>query len=92
MPQVIQLTRIGESAPSKFQDIDDLMCAAFGVEPDATAWFANWYNLFCPLLACGKTFAEVRAIYDDEEDFLDEGRALTWLEENYTTESWREFK
>ncbi|MDA3808600.1 MAG: hypothetical protein PF440_11900 [Thiomicrorhabdus sp.] len=94
MPVCYQLTRVGEDKPSMLQDIDSELWEKFSSTPEPEnndKWFLNWHNTVGMLLAMGKTFKDIRRILDLPSESVDD-KVLTYLETNYTSNSWREFK
>lgn len=84
MPACFQLFPIGSNIPARFIDIDNAMCAYFGVTPDADLYYRYWYDTEGFSLACGRSFNDLRAIYPDRQAIID------WLEANYTVHAWYE--
>jgi hypothetical protein len=96
MPNYFTLSRRSdlESGPVVLQHIDDEMRVHFGVPPDKDNWYMDWYTFIGLPLACGKTFTQIRAIYNDfyqAPAFSDERRCveiIDWLDANFTSDAW----
>lgn len=82
MPAYFTLTKKGETEPSRFIDIDEALCAHFGITPDPVKYYRAWYDIEGLGLAMGMTWDKMRKINPDRTDIID------WLEDNYTTDSW----
>lgn len=82
MPGYFTLTKKGETAPSRFADIDDAMCAHFGVAPHKTDYYQAWYDIEGLGLAVGLTWEKMREINPERKPIID------WLEENYLPDAW----
>ena len=82
MPAYFTLTKKGETEPSRFVDIDDAMCAHFGVTPDTERYHRAWYDTEGLGLAMGHDWARLREINPERTDIIN------WLEANYTANSW----
>jgi len=99
MPVCFQLYPKGAQEPEKLQIVDDKMREAFEQPSDPDNWLGGWYDSIGFRLAMGKTFEEIRTRF---EAYIAEGNAvsyytmalelLTWLEEHYTVDSWREMR
>jgi len=87
MPICFTLTVKGENKPMKLQTIDDEMRAAFGAPPDPHRWFRNWYNTIGIGLAVGRSFAQLREVFANDAELVE---CLTYLEERYVPDCWRE--
>ncbi len=87
MPRCFALTKKGENEPTKLQAIDDEMRVAFGAPPDSSQWFRGWYNIIGLGLAVGKSFAQMRELFEDDAELVE---CLTYLEEKYESDCWRE--
>lgn len=87
MPRCFALTKKGENKPTKLQTIDDEMRAYFGELPDIENWLWNWHNRIGLALACGKTWDQIREIFEDSHELL---RAVDYLEERYVSDCWYE--
>lgn len=94
MPNCYRLVRKDGAAQQPgnqlFIDIDEAMCAHFGVQPHAENWFRNWENKFGLAMAMGMTYDQIRdKIPPDREDDFD---VLNWLESHYNIECWFEHR
>ena len=97
MSNCFQLTRKGATEPSTLVEVDNAICANFGVEP-GDDWFCNWYNSIGLALACGRTFDQIRAdcrYVDTDEAYIRAHymmltRIATFLEQNYDVYAWAE--
>lgn len=69
-------TQVKES----YEDIDNKMCAAFGVEPSASGFYCNWYDVISLIFAMGFTFHNIDMIV---HDIPEAKRIVEWLEEHY---------
>jgi hypothetical protein len=84
MPACFQLIPIGSDEPARFAEIDDAMCAHFGVTPDESRYYQQWYDIEGFGCAMGKTWAELRTLMPERAPIID------WLEQHYTCDSWTE--
>lgn len=84
MPNCFQLISKATNEPAKFAEIDNELCAAFGVEPDAVKFYAGWYDIVGLAAACGKSFDDMREIFESPEIL----RVIDYLDARYTTTSW----
>lgn len=48
-------------------EVDNDMCAAFGIEPDPVTFYEGWVDNIGFRLACGQSFDDLRADYQDEK-------------------------
>lgn len=84
MSHCFQLTRKGESEPSKLQSVDEHLCQHFNTEVHPENWFRNWYNIIGLGLAMGYTFREIKEKTTGYEDLID------FLESEYDATSFRD--
>ena len=70
-----------------FAEIDDKICQVFGMQPDTYRWVFNWYNCLGMLMAMGRSYQELKEIYEGNNDLL---QVIDWLEDNYIIDYWRE--
>lgn len=84
MPACFQLFPKGSTTPARFSDIDDAMCAHFGVNPDPDRYYRQWYDTEGFRLAIGHSLASQREESPERADIID------WLDANYSPESWYE--
>ena len=82
MPAYFTLTKKGETEPSRFIDIDDAMCAHFGVTPHETDYYRAWYDVEGLGLAMGYDWDKLREINPNRKPIID------WLEDNYLPNAW----
>ena len=67
---------------SKLIELDNELCAAFGIEPHAKNWFAGWMNSIGMMLAMHNDMAKARKICGDDQelnficDYIEEHFAL----------------
>lgn len=92
MPNCYSLTPINGTEPERLIAIDEKMCAHFGAEPHPTLWFRNWENNIGMLLACGRSWEEIKkACKEDGTEFGNElFEVAEWLEQHYTSDAWAE--
>lgn len=81
--------------PVSFQEIDALMCAHFGKEVSPTKYLLSWYDSVGLLLACGKSFEEIRTTYTELQAEYPEDtwptetlNIINWLDDNYVANCW----
>lgn len=74
---------------AQFIEADELMCKHFGVEPDPVNWYERWENMFGISLATGKSWADLKQIWEGDDDLLP---IIDWLSEHYTVDCWHEHK
>ena len=85
MPICFQLENKISGEVETLQKIDDRVWREFaGKEPSKSHWFLNWKNTIGFLLACGKSFEEIKEGCEDETQW----NLLTWLEERYKPVCW----
>jgi hypothetical protein len=89
MPNCFTLTKKSEDKRAVFQTIDDEMRAHFGEPPDAERWLWGWYDSIGLALACGKTWDEIRKLFEDSPELL---KVVDYLEERYVSDCWFEHK
>jgi hypothetical protein len=85
MPSCFALYRKGETEPMILHHVDLEMREHFGVEDDGN-WYKNWYNTIGLSLAIGHDLEKIREFFPDKVDVIE------FLEANYSTDSWKEFK
>jgi len=86
MPHCFSLTRKGEKETATLQSVDDAMCAHFGTIPNPKEWYKNWYSTIGLGLAVGHSLQKLKEFWPDKSEIID------WLDENYTSDAWREWK
>lgn len=105
MPACFSLTRRSaiDKGPVNLQQIDAEICEHFQVPCDAEHWCNNWYNYIGFMLAIGKSW---KWLYDDmlgeclSQPYASPGfkhwsfmlDILCFLEKEFTSDAWREFK
>lgn len=96
MPNCFQLTKIGDSAPSKLADIDNDICRHLGINPHPKMYAHCWVDIIGYAYAMGETpkswWAKVEKSYDDHgnPDMQPLSKISKYLAENYTSRSWAE--
>jgi hypothetical protein len=85
MPNCFNLTKIGEQEPTVLQKIDNELWLEFwGSIPEPNDfWYQNWYNIIGMLLACGRSFTEIKEILCGEMRPV-----IEYLAANYTSCAW----
>lgn len=102
MPACFQLTRKGESEPANLIEVDAEMCKHFNVECDPVKYHYGWYDSIGLRLALGWPFEKISGEYGERiADTADQetvdycvhmSKIISWLQENYTADSWHESK
>ena len=85
MANYFTLTKKGETESSKFNEIDDEMCAALNKKPDTVKYYLNWYDNIGFALACGKDWEWCKNEFKDWPEMIE---VINWLEENYISNCW----
>lgn len=96
MPNCFSLTRKSGGGPVSLTQIDEEMCRHFGVACHPTKWYHYWYDTIGFDLACGGTFAKMRAklieqISEDDPESEWDKRTLEivdWLDANFESDAW----
>jgi hypothetical protein len=98
MAVYFQLTRLGDSAPSTFQQIDNAICQNLNLPWDTDRYALGWYDYIGFLLALGKTFQQITDMLQEDiarqtrPERADEYRTMLrinhFLLENYTADAW----
>jgi hypothetical protein len=68
--------------PVKLNDVDQAMCEHFGVPVHPTKYYDMWFDLEGFALAMGKTWDEMRTMFEDRDAIID------FLSANYTPDAW----
>lgn len=90
MPAYLQLFPKGSNTPARFGQIDDAMCAHFGVTPDPNQYYRFWYDIEGFGLATGHSFDDMRARDEDAPPEESRRTIIDWLDEHYTSNAWTE--
>jgi hypothetical protein len=85
MPNCFTLTPKGATEPEKLADIDNKLCAHFGVEPDPEHYYQMWVDIEGLALAMGRDWQWMRENFDPERLPI-----INWLDEHYTPDAWAE--
>lgn len=87
MPNCFTLTRKSnpEAGPVPFATIDDEICAHLNVEANKAFWYAGWYDQIGLMIAIGKSWSEIREIFEDSTKLLP---VIDYLETNFTPDVW----
>ena len=100
MPACFQLFRktAPEDGAVKLSQIDDEICAHFGVTPHPVNYHAWWYDIIGFRLAMGKDWNNIREDLRERQDQANEPDLkehynhlldiTDWLEANFTADSW----
>ena len=86
MPNCFTLTRVGETEPRIFQDIDTELCTMLGVDEDPVEWVSGWYDILGLYLATGTPLDKLAACVHDERL----SRIATYLAAHYIVNAWVE--
>jgi hypothetical protein len=91
MPNVFSLSRISdpERTLCRFVDIDEELCAHFGVAPDPKTYYHRWYNFIGLGLSTGRTWDDMIAICTETGDSLMID-IISYLRERYSSDAWHE--
>ena len=87
MPNCFSLTPKGETRPQNLNSVDEALCKALGEPVSNTLWCRDWYNYIGLLLACGKTFDEIREVCCDSPEML---QVIDFLDAHYVSNAWYE--
>lgn len=100
MPVCFQLYKKGEQSAATLNSIDEAMCVHFNQPVDPKKYLAGWYDTIGFKLAMGKNWEQIRVDFrelavewpdEDTQMWVRTMLKITdWLEENYTSDSWRE--
>lgn len=90
MPNCFQLKSIETGKPKDFAELDNEMCAHFGIEPNPDRWLMDWCNFIGLSLAMGETFDEIRTYVYEDETLLH--NIIDYIEQRYVPEAWYESK
>lgn len=90
MPNCFQLFKKSEpTVACRFCDVDDEMCAHFGVTPDPVKYYLGWYDVIGLGIALGQSWDKMRDIHKDWPEILP---LIDYLEANYNTNAWYEIR
>jgi hypothetical protein len=96
MPVCFQLFRKGSASPQKLSDVDTAICAYLEEPVHDMFWAHGWYDFIGFHLACGDSFEKIAERIHAAGPLDDRTRAMLrinhFLMENYTVDSWREWK
>ena len=79
----IQFYKKGSNEPEKLTEVDNAICAHFGVEPDPVQWYNYWYVTVGFFLAMGKDYDYI------VREFPAHQALCQFLAANYETNNWR---
>lgn len=87
MPNCFSLRRKGnpEAGPVVLTTVDEEICRALDEEVDEKLWCRNWYNIVGLLLACGKSFDDIREICSDTPAIVE---VVNFLADNFVSDAW----
>ena len=84
MPNCFQLTRKGETEPTKLTVVDDFIRNKLNEEPDPERWCRHWMDTLGLGFALGRTFDELRKAFADT-DLIE---VIDILEEHFLVNAW----
>ena len=84
MANCFRLLSREDGQPVLLTEIDNRMAEHFGEEPHETKWFRYWYDKAGFSFAMGRTIAETRELFPEDNDILD------WIDANFTIDAWAE--
>lgn len=84
MANCFRLLSREDGQPALLTEIDNRMAEHFGEEPHETIWFRYWYDRAGFSFAMGRTIAETRELFPEDNDILD------WIDANFTIDAWAE--
>jgi len=89
MPACFQLTRKGDTEPSRFCDLDEAICQHLGVNADPVKYIYGWYDTVGLRLALGYSF---NTIIDNlkEVGAWELVAIAAYLNEHYISNAWHE--
>jgi hypothetical protein len=89
MPNSFQFIDKQTNEAEKFSIIDDKLRVHMGAPPNDEMYYAGWYDAFGELAAMGKSFAEMKVMYEAEGLLNAHTRKLlNWFDEHYRTTAW----
>ena len=89
MPACFKLISRFDGHAETMQNVDRRICEHLGQPVHPTRWCVNWYNTVGLLLAMGKTWDDMREIYDPNSVAQ---IVIDFLEIDYRTDSWHEMR
>jgi len=81
------LTRKGEKEPTTMQKVDEELCQLLN-QPVSDIWVIGWFNCVGLGLACGKTWSQLREIFEGSQYIS----VIDYLEKNFEVNTWYEPK
>jgi hypothetical protein len=87
MPNCFQLISKDTKLPVALARVDEAICKHVGVIPHEDKWFKDWYNYIGFALACGKTFPQIKKLFDHDDEI---GEVIAFLDTHYTVDAWAE--
>ena len=88
MPNCVQfIDKTTKEAASPYE-MDNALREFLGAEPDSKRYYLNWYDNFGASASAGRSFEDMRVIYEHEEAI----KIIDWLDANYTINAWYESK
>jgi len=91
MPSCFSLTRRGDSGRAILQEIDKDICQNLDIPFNEKEWAHGWYNFIGLALAMGHSLEYIIDLCWKHEEWLSL-RIAAYLNENYTSDAWHEFK
>ena len=88
MAHYIQFLQDGAAVP--FNEIDEKLCAEFGVKCDDKKYYLSWYTIVGLGTADGSSLRELADDYISSPLTVDQdtAAALYWIDQNYTFDHW----
>lgn len=86
MPSCFALYDKATGEQQALQDVDKKICEYLDVPVDEENWVQNWYNTVGLSLAVGHSFEKIREFFPEKE------AVISFLQENYDVNSWKEWK
>lgn len=83
MANYFTLTKIGETEPTAFVDIDEELCDHFEVPIHPKNWLHHWYDVIGLSLATGRTFDEIISETDGQLNEI-----ARYLRDHYISNAW----
>lgn len=83
MAAYIQFLRDGAAVP--LCKVDEEICNMLHVDVHERNWVHGWFDTVGLMLALGKSFAEVREIFEGDETFQ---QIIAYLEDNFQVDAW----